>query len=70
MPDIRIHENEHPRVLMNVGAALTKRIAELKDQTFTLAADWEDFKERRGFVKGLMEALTILQDIEDEHGKK
>jgi hypothetical protein len=63
---LRIYAEDHPALSRRIRDKFTKRIEELAGQLAAGNAEtWEDYKERVGVIKGLMEAIAMC-DVEDK----
>ena len=66
MPDaLTIFSTESPYELRNLRTKIESRISERGGQLAAgYAADWGNYKERVGVIKGLTEALGFCEELE------
>lgn len=58
---------DHPALSNTVRVRIEKRIAELSTQVAEgYAADWGDYRERAGVIKGLREAHKMCIETDDD----
>jgi hypothetical protein len=61
----KLYAAEHPNLPRTLRASLEKRRAELIAQ-LTSAQSWDDFKERRGRILGVEEAISECAETEKQ----
>jgi hypothetical protein len=64
---VAIYPLDHPRMARTLAGRIEKRRIELQAQLASgNAADWPDYKERVGAIRGLQEAIDIAKEIEQD----
>ena len=62
---VRLYAEDHPVLANKLRQQLEKARQEKFDQ-LSLAQDWPDFRERRGIIAGLKEAMDMCEQLEKQ----
>ncbi len=69
-PAVELYALDHPRMARTIAGRLEKRRIELMAQLAEgNAADWPDYKERVGVIRGLQNAIDIAGELEKDWEK-
>lgn len=64
---VRFFAPEHPQVARTARAKIERDLSSLMTSVATgYAADWGDYKERVGVIKGLAQAIEICKQVEHD----
>ncbi len=62
---VRLYAPDHPALAVTVRARIEQRRKELIDQLM-FALSWDDYNIRAGKVRGMDDALQMIDDVERE----
>ncbi len=62
---VRFYAPDHPALAVTVRARIEQRKKELIDQLM-FASDWADYNRRAGLVRGMDDALIMIEEVEKE----